>query len=104
MLGVEPWGRILTGILELIAGISLLLPWTALWGAILAALIMIGAISSHLFVIGFSGDNEPLHTRGRRSRAQFCSHHHQTKTTTVQVIGGRFQRTSQRRGHVEEIE
>ena len=35
-LGVEPWGRIGTGIIELIAGILLLLPAFAFIGAILS--------------------------------------------------------------------
>lgn len=58
LLGVEPWGRIFTGVLELIAGVMLFIPVTALYGAALAFVIMVGAILSHLFVIGvsFGGD------------------------------------------------
>ncbi len=51
-LGVEPWGRIGTGIIELITGILLLIPATAFVGAFLGVGLMAGAILSHLAVIG----------------------------------------------------
>lgn len=57
-LGVEPWGRILTGVLELVTAILLLWPQTTRFGALLGAGIMAGAIISHLTVLGilFNGD------------------------------------------------
>jgi uncharacterized membrane protein YphA (DoxX/SURF4 family) len=51
-LGIEPWGRIGTGIFELIASILLLLPSTVWVGSILGIGLMSGAIFSHLTVIG----------------------------------------------------
>jgi uncharacterized membrane protein YphA (DoxX/SURF4 family) len=48
-LGMEPWGRIGTGVAELIASILLLLPRFTLWGALMGAGVMSGAIFSHLF-------------------------------------------------------
>jgi uncharacterized membrane protein YphA (DoxX/SURF4 family) len=51
-LGVEPWGRIFTGVVELIAGVLLIIRPTAIFGAFLAIGLMFGAIASHLFVIG----------------------------------------------------
>jgi len=48
-LGVEPWGRIATGIFELAAGALLLLPFVPWLGAALAVALMVGAIGSHLF-------------------------------------------------------
>jgi putative oxidoreductase len=57
-LGVEPWGRIGTGVIELIAGILILIPATALIGAGLSFGLMAGAIASHLFVIGIESDND----------------------------------------------
>ncbi len=57
-LGVEPWGRIATGIFELIASILLLLPATAFWGGLLGVGLMFGAISSHLFVIGIESQGD----------------------------------------------
>lgn len=57
-LGVEPWGRIGTGIIELITGILLLIPSTAFIGAFLAIGLMSGAILSHLTVIGIQSKGD----------------------------------------------
>jgi uncharacterized membrane protein YphA (DoxX/SURF4 family) len=57
-LGVEPWGRIGTGVIELIAGVLLLLPATAWIGALLGAGLMAGAILSHLTVIGIESKGD----------------------------------------------
>jgi putative oxidoreductase len=57
-LGVEPWGRIGTGVLELITGILILMPATAALGALLSLGLMTGAIASHAFVIGIESDND----------------------------------------------
>jgi hypothetical protein len=51
-LGAEPWGRILSGIVELVAAILLLVPATTTIGAALALATMAGAIGSHLTVLG----------------------------------------------------
>ncbi|MEQ1891707.1 MAG: DoxX family protein [Planctomycetota bacterium] len=53
-LGVEPWGRIASGVVELVAAALLLYPRTAALGALLAAGVMAGAILAHLFVLGIS--------------------------------------------------
>lgn len=53
-LGVEPWGRILAGIMEAIASILLLIPLTTTFGALIAMGIMGGAILSHIFKLGIS--------------------------------------------------
>ncbi|MBX9734299.1 MAG: DoxX family protein, partial [Chitinophagaceae bacterium] len=45
-LGIEPWGRIGTGVAELIASVLLLIPATTVFGAILAMGIMGGALAS----------------------------------------------------------
>jgi hypothetical protein len=50
--GVEQWGRIGSGVLELIASILLLLPATASLGAVLTIGAMAGAIVSHLVILG----------------------------------------------------
>ncbi len=57
-LGVEPWGRIGTGIIELITGILLLLPSTVFIGAFLGIGLMAGAILSHLAVIGIESKGD----------------------------------------------
>lgn len=51
-LGVDPYGRIGSGVVELIASILILIPRTSLLGAILALGTMTGAIFSHIFVLG----------------------------------------------------
>ena len=57
-LGVEPWGRIGTGVIELITGIILLIPATAFIGAFLGIGLMSGAILSHLTVIGIESKGD----------------------------------------------
>ena len=51
-LGAEPWGRIGSGIVELIAAVLLLVPATVALGAGLALGVIAGAIVSHLTVLG----------------------------------------------------
>lgn len=51
-LGAEPWGRIGSGVIELIASILLLAPGTAPIGALLTMGVMAGAIMSHLTILG----------------------------------------------------
>ncbi len=51
-VGMEPWGRIGVGILELIAAILLLLTPVAWLGAGLALGLMVGAIGMHLTLLG----------------------------------------------------
>ena len=57
-LGVEPWGRIGTGVIELITSILLLLPSTVFIGAFLGIGLMSGAILSHLFVLGIESKGD----------------------------------------------
>jgi len=51
-LGVEPVGRISSGVVELIAAVLLLVPSTVAAGALLALGVMAGAIMSHLTLLG----------------------------------------------------
>ena len=51
-LGVEPAGRIGSGVVELIAAVLLLVPSTVAGGALLALGVMAGAIVSHLTLLG----------------------------------------------------
>lgn len=63
-LGAEPWGRIGSGVAELIAAALLLYPRTVRIGAALAGMIMLGAIGSHLTRLGIvvQGDGGLLFT------------------------------------------
>jgi uncharacterized membrane protein YphA (DoxX/SURF4 family) len=58
MLGIEPWGRIGTGVAELIAAILILYPLTSWIGAGLGLGLMSGAIFFHLTILSiyFGGD------------------------------------------------
>ena len=51
-VGMEPWGRIGVGILELIASVLILINVTAWLGAALALGLMGGAIMMHLTILG----------------------------------------------------
>lgn len=53
-LGLEPWGRIGSGVVELIAVILLLVPATVTAGALLALGVISGAIMSHLTKLGIA--------------------------------------------------
>ena len=57
-LGMEPWGRIGTGVFELIASILILYPRTTGYGALLGLGLMAGALFFHLTKLGivFDGD------------------------------------------------
>ena len=50
--GVEPWGRIGSGVIELVASALLLVPATVPIGAVLTMGTMAGAILSHLAFLG----------------------------------------------------
>ncbi|MCO4807422.1 MAG: DoxX family protein [Flavobacteriales bacterium] len=61
-LGLEPWGRIGLGVVELIVAGFLIWKRTAFLGAVFAMDIMIGAVASHIFVLGIdmNGDGGTL--------------------------------------------
>lgn len=57
-LGMEPWGRIGSGVVELIAVILLLYPKTVPLGAIVATGVISGAIFSHVTKLGIVVRND----------------------------------------------
>ena len=57
-LGMEPWGRIGTGVLELIASILILYPKTTFIGSVLATGLMLGAIGAHITKLGIEVKND----------------------------------------------
>lgn len=57
-LGIEPFGRIVSGIVELIASVLILIPRTTLLGALMALGTMLGAIFSHVFILGIVVQND----------------------------------------------
>jgi hypothetical protein len=58
ILGMEPWGRIGTGVLELVASLLILYSRTTGYGAVLGFGLMSGALFFHLTKLGiiFDGD------------------------------------------------
>ncbi len=61
-LGAEPWGRIGSGLVELLAGVLLLVPRCAPWGALISGGTILGAIGAHLTKLGIEvqGDGGTL--------------------------------------------
>ncbi|MBL7878936.1 MAG: DoxX family protein [Chryseobacterium gambrini] len=57
-LHAEPFGRIFSGVLELITAVLILNPKTTFWGAVLGLVTMIGAIASHIFILGINTNND----------------------------------------------
>ena len=54
-LGMEPGGRYIIASVELLACLLLLIPASAIYGAVLAAGVMAGAIMGHFTKLGFEG-------------------------------------------------
>jgi hypothetical protein len=54
MDAMEPWGRIGSGVAELIASALILLPATVVLGAVLSLGVISGAIFFHVAVLGIS--------------------------------------------------
>lgn len=57
-LGIEPFGRIATGIAELTVAMLLLFSKTSHFGALFGFIVMLGAIFSHVFVLGIVVQND----------------------------------------------
>jgi hypothetical protein len=57
-LGIEPYGRIGSGIVEMIAAILILISKTTLLGALIGLGVIFGAILSHLFILGIEVQND----------------------------------------------
>ncbi len=53
-VGMEPWGRIGSGVIELIASILLLVPRTVVYGAGISLVVISGAIVFHLTKLGIA--------------------------------------------------
>lgn len=60
VLGAEPAGRYMVGLMELAAVLLLLIPRTVVFGAIVGFVTIVGAIGSHLTKLGVSIDPETL--------------------------------------------
>lgn len=61
-VGIEPWGRYVTGAAELVAAIVILIPAISGFGAVIAVGVMSGALLSHATILGIEvkGDGGQL--------------------------------------------
>ena len=61
-MGIEPWGRYFTAVIETLAAILLFFPRLSVYGAILTLGTMLGAIGGHLTKIGIvpMRDGQPI--------------------------------------------
>src|SRR3954470_396868 len=53
-VGIGQWFRYVTGLLEIGGAIGLFVPAVATYAALLLATVMVGAIATHLFIVGGS--------------------------------------------------
>jgi putative oxidoreductase len=53
-IGVGQWFRYVTGAIEVTSAVALLVPSLAVFGALLLVPTMVGAIATHLFIVGGS--------------------------------------------------
>ena len=92
-LGAEPWGRIGSGVAELIAALLLLTPRTAILGAAMSIGVMFGAIGSHLTKLGIVVQDDGGLLFGLAWTVLLCSvavlviRHDQVKRFVTQPIG-----------------
>jgi uncharacterized membrane protein YphA (DoxX/SURF4 family) len=59
-IGMEPYGRIGSGILEGLAALLILIPRYTGYGAILGLMMMTGALYFHLTKLGINFDGDPV--------------------------------------------
>ena len=52
VIGIGQWFRYVTGTIEVVSAVLLLIPSIASYGAAALAVTMIGAIITHLFIVG----------------------------------------------------
>lgn len=72
-VGMEPWGRIGSGVAELVASILLLIPRTAWLGAFIALGIMAGAMFFHLTILGIEVMEDGGYLFGLAITVSLCS-------------------------------
>ena len=72
-VGMEPWGRIGVGVLELIASVLLLITATAWLGALLGLGLMLGAIMMHLTLLGIQIKGDGGYLFGLAVAVSICS-------------------------------
>ena len=92
-VGMEPWGRLGVGTLELIAGVLLIVRRTAWIGAGLALGLMAGAIGMHLTLLGIVVQGDGGYLFALACTVAICSAYvlfHERATERVSAIVKRF--------------
>ena len=94
-VGMEPWGRIGIGGLELVASVLILITPTAWLGAGLAAGMMAGAIGMHVTLLGINAQDDGgqlfLYAVAVLISSLYILWHDQSK---VRILAARFSRRS----------
>ena len=78
-IGIGQWFRYLTGTLEVVGAILLLIPRTSGLGALMLAVVMVGAVITHLFIIGDIGSSRSgrlkslMSTSSNSALPRFCA-------------------------------
>lgn len=72
-VGMEPWGRIGVGVMELMAAILIVVPATAWLGAGLALGLMVGALGMHLTLLGIEVQGDHGYLFGLALAVTLCS-------------------------------
>ena len=57
-IGLEPYGRIGIGIIELVIALLVLYPKTAPYGGLMGMGVMMGAVATHVFILGIEIRND----------------------------------------------
>ena len=53
-IGIGQWFRYVTGLIEVVSALALLVPSFAVFGAVALVPTMVGAVATHLFIVGGS--------------------------------------------------
>src|SRR5262245_15968116 len=94
-IGVAQWFRYITGLIEVVSAPALLVPALAPFGALLLALTMLGAIATHLLIVGGSPAPPGALLLGslaivwaRRERLSACGRQYATDELRYEAICG----------------
>ena len=75
-LGMEPGGRLVIGVLEVVSAVMVLLPATVARGALLAFWILLGAFIAHASQLGFDGQMSVMWAFGFGTTCVLLGLHH----------------------------
>jgi len=91
-MGVEPFGRISLGVIELIISVCILIPKTKYAAIVMSIVIVLGALMSHIFILGIivNGDNGLLFSLAclifLLSIILFIYHYEEIKLKAIRIL------------------